>query len=467
MMKTGRNDPCPCGSGKKYKVCCLQKDQHLREKENQVRRMGAPSPQLPLDATPAAAPPIASEPDDAIIELYNAFEAADFEEQLRLFDESLDNPKLMDAENIYSMFNHLEGESRRRHEPERVLALAKAIRERRPDALRQDAVYFLSSVLLTMLELGATDDLAATAHEFAAAATDSAELFSGPFEAVEYYGYLDIALDMARTLWSKIKERTDFFAWALAEHAQQAIKLELYAYCTENAAPRPDDAAFISRMREDFKNIDEAWLKRAIVHLTGPATNWLPAQFALLQPQAARKKKHDKELPREATENLVNLSFEFVAQLHRTAGMPYTKAELARDNLVEYLLRRASNEITPRNLPVDRQDNPRSANRVEAPHQPLCPDRSSLESYLADLTAAVSYRNHAIAAAMELLPAWLQILESRQLLSAEEHRAALDHLRPLIRKVVHFFKGLPDAPGLAQAVDQAWSDARSPAHAQG
>jgi tetratricopeptide (TPR) repeat protein len=25
--KTGRNDPCPCGSGLKYKRCCLEKDQ--------------------------------------------------------------------------------------------------------------------------------------------------------------------------------------------------------------------------------------------------------------------------------------------------------------------------------------------------------------------------------------------------------------------------------------------------------
>lgn len=24
--KAGRNDPCPCGSGKKYKQCCWQKD---------------------------------------------------------------------------------------------------------------------------------------------------------------------------------------------------------------------------------------------------------------------------------------------------------------------------------------------------------------------------------------------------------------------------------------------------------
>ena len=27
MAKTGRNDPCPCGSGKKYKQCCLARDE--------------------------------------------------------------------------------------------------------------------------------------------------------------------------------------------------------------------------------------------------------------------------------------------------------------------------------------------------------------------------------------------------------------------------------------------------------
>jgi SEC-C motif-containing protein len=27
MAKIGRNDPCPCGSGKKYKKCCLAKDE--------------------------------------------------------------------------------------------------------------------------------------------------------------------------------------------------------------------------------------------------------------------------------------------------------------------------------------------------------------------------------------------------------------------------------------------------------
>jgi hypothetical protein len=37
--KVGRNDPCPCGSGKKYKHCCLRKDQRRRR-----RRVAATPP---------------------------------------------------------------------------------------------------------------------------------------------------------------------------------------------------------------------------------------------------------------------------------------------------------------------------------------------------------------------------------------------------------------------------------------
>ncbi len=28
--KIGRNDPCPCGSGKKYKKCCEEKDKYKK-----------------------------------------------------------------------------------------------------------------------------------------------------------------------------------------------------------------------------------------------------------------------------------------------------------------------------------------------------------------------------------------------------------------------------------------------------
>jgi len=38
MNKVGRNDPCPCGSGKKYKKCCLAESFIQIGKEETIRK---------------------------------------------------------------------------------------------------------------------------------------------------------------------------------------------------------------------------------------------------------------------------------------------------------------------------------------------------------------------------------------------------------------------------------------------
>ena len=35
-MKIGRNDPCPCGSGKKYKKCCLNKPSQVHKFKHDI-----------------------------------------------------------------------------------------------------------------------------------------------------------------------------------------------------------------------------------------------------------------------------------------------------------------------------------------------------------------------------------------------------------------------------------------------
>jgi tetratricopeptide (TPR) repeat protein len=37
MAQVGRNQPCPCGSGKKYKRCCLAKDEALASERLRAR----------------------------------------------------------------------------------------------------------------------------------------------------------------------------------------------------------------------------------------------------------------------------------------------------------------------------------------------------------------------------------------------------------------------------------------------
>ena len=57
-MKVGRNDPCPCGSGKKYKKCCLGKDLATRDRQikREDERLAAGS-SLPPAAPPPNPPP--------------------------------------------------------------------------------------------------------------------------------------------------------------------------------------------------------------------------------------------------------------------------------------------------------------------------------------------------------------------------------------------------------------------------
>jgi len=46
MKKAGRNDPCPCGSGKKYKNCCLNKDLGVNSKDSLWRKLRTTHDQL-------------------------------------------------------------------------------------------------------------------------------------------------------------------------------------------------------------------------------------------------------------------------------------------------------------------------------------------------------------------------------------------------------------------------------------
>jgi SEC-C motif-containing protein len=115
-MKSGRNESCPCGSGKKYKKCCLLKDQAAEELElsqSETERLELAvadssrtasvfqEPNLLPSPTRPAPPPTPAPPPDPRIEVINArwleFEEATDEGRRELFVKALDEPGLMDG----------------------------------------------------------------------------------------------------------------------------------------------------------------------------------------------------------------------------------------------------------------------------------------------------------------------------------------------------------------------------------
>src|SRR6266545_1456578 len=75
MAKTGRNDPCHCGSGKKYKRCCLEKDEAAASALAQAEAGAARSRrETLLDAIEAQLDPYdgLDEASNAVVDLVHA-----------------------------------------------------------------------------------------------------------------------------------------------------------------------------------------------------------------------------------------------------------------------------------------------------------------------------------------------------------------------------------------------------------
>jgi hypothetical protein len=97
MSKINRNDPCPCGSGKKYKQCCINKDQKPR------RQRAALATQLATKETGKEAAGLLATYEKKFAEIEKLTTALD-DHQLE-FQRLMNNPKAM-AEHARKLFGN-------------------------------------------------------------------------------------------------------------------------------------------------------------------------------------------------------------------------------------------------------------------------------------------------------------------------------------------------------------------------
>jgi hypothetical protein len=349
------------------------------------------------------------------------------------------------------MLNELAGPAAQRGQRDRFTGLVRLLRERLPEVYAANAVYNASHLVEGALESGDHAALAAAAAELAEHAVEGTEVFALTLDRVAYHGHLLVARDMIRRAWPVLRDEEELFDWAKHEYAEMASNLEVHARLEENPALPADDAELRERVRLFFPKFKEKVLARRIDLLTGRATvEGGPADWVLeLEPA-----DEGFSLTRKQYVRLSRLFWEFVHFL-RLEGVPACKGDLAREGLLEYLVERACGMLTQRGEPPRNWKGPGGG-----PTDWLCPERTSLDRFLATRLNLLDGRPYHAAAMFEAVPAWLRFLETRGLVSAERRRQAVDQLRPLIpslrRLAVPSFLG----PGFGAALD-AWG--REPA----
>jgi hypothetical protein len=300
-MSLGRNDPCHCGSGKKYKKCCLTKDEQAKA-ATQAKPADPASPVQPTAKSHNSPKP----PPDPRIEAGNArwseFEAAGYEGKLDIFARTLDDPDLMDGEMAFEMLKLLFGETIEHGERDRFDALVASLRERRPEAYAEESHYFLSWQVTNAVAAGRGDAVRCLALELAALAGKQIDVFNRVENQLAYHGHLSTLVEAMRIAWPQVKSSSNIVPWGIDEFSTRATAYELLDYVERTPAPDAADSALRERL-EFCSKADPARLSAYLAHLTGRAgRQWTMSDFEFAPPSRPRRDWDEEEEAAEAEE---------------------------------------------------------------------------------------------------------------------------------------------------------------------
>jgi hypothetical protein len=472
-MNIGRNDPCPCGSGKKYKKCCLAKDEEAKRKETETLPVSAP--------VSTTEPPRRRErpkpPPDPRVEAWNArydeFEAGDYEERIAIFNRTLDEPDLMDGEMAFEMLSGLFDQSAERNDRDRYDSLVESLRERLPEVYKKEAHYLLENRILNALVMKRPEPVHSLALELAALAGDELDIWNLVEGRLAYHGYLNTLVEAMRLAWPKVSDSAKILPWGIDRFSERAIQYEMLNYIAQTPAPKGDDPALLERLRffaGDNLDVDRA---SAIVgYLSGQTERqWRMDDFKLAPPKRRSRDDWDEEeeeeeegKPDPARVNLYDLTHQFVNYAHRVEGVAYTKANLASHEIFSFIVRRNVGELEYRESMLDSAL--RSAGQKREPIKKykryeylLCPDRERLDQFLAEKLQLLNHQPHKVAATAELVPAWMRFLQTQGLVDAGLRKETLDSLKPLAGNLPGIFDAMHGDPTLREAIRRWPEDA--------
>ncbi len=462
----GRNDPCPCGSGKKFKKCCLQKD-----KSNPI--VPTPSPPkkpAPLPKVKATPPPKvkvhAPEPpppdplQEAFDRMWEDFESRDYEGQTALFLELLDDEEMMVDNTAVEMLSEIQQEAAMRGEWERFRELVMTLRERRPELYEQGAVTYLSWIISLILAAGQYDAVQPLALEIGRRASQDLDIFNMAFEELAYHGDYETLLEMHRQGWPGVRESEDILPWGISEFGERGVRYEIYHYVTNASDPDPNDPAFLERVQFYFEDPNTDYLTSVVDALAGRnLRSWSVKDFEMRSPKnKGRVRGEGEKQDRDpAVDNLWQLSLEFLAYLCQEEGVPFSRADMARAEIITYFAKRHRGDLNSQVSMLDRAMGRKPPRKPPKPEHPLCFERVTLDTHLGGMLDFLTAQHCRVAATFEITPAWLRFLQTKELIDEKQNQRTLEQITPLRDVLLKLWENLKEYTVLARAM-QAWPE---------
>jgi hypothetical protein len=407
MSNVGRNDPCPCGSGAKYKYCCMNED--TGDGFSASGSFSSETASASTDPSP-------------LEEVWDRFNRASYEERRTLVEEIVGDPERMDEENAFHMFNELCPVAIERGDAEWLSRNIARLEREQPDVYAAERPYLLSYLLTAAVVTGDVETVAANrVDDLATVASQEIDDFHPTIELIAYHGPLAPIARAMSNGWPDVRENADIMPFGKDEFANKGLQYALLAYYEENGTVDLQDSDLQDQIvvydAKEKDKVDIDYLERFAERLSGPNTqSW--------------------QIEDDPAENVHWLTVDFMCWVHEEKDVPLGRAHLARQTLSDCYGRRYDDGV----LGTDPD---------------LRLTGSDIEQQLEEIGNFVSSRPHQGAAFFCLLPAWVEFLEGRELLSSKAVASMRRTLHGLQRKVRRMLENVSMDPSLPADVKAA------------
>ncbi len=415
----GRNDPCPCGSGKKYKKCCLAKDKAARQaaqqtvEQNTFENLVDPS----SDFGPEA---LSNAEDDPLLGRINAFFEAfldtTYETQWEMATRALaEDPEIFDDETVFEVANTLFKQALVQGETVRFLQLLDKIQETAPEAYEQELPNMLDWRMQIALFEGEDAAVKALFNQASQIAGRSLDHYDRLISGLSYHGKLNILHEGLQLAFSSVSQDGDLDDWVLAEFMERLVFLDLLYLLEQN----PDLTS--AHLTDNFDRYDLTIVPEAMT----TRLDYMTGRQKVTATTAENILSEAPNLSEESLDLLCNACF---YEAHFQRGLSAAKVGMGLTELSRYVMFRQ--ETSPFKTNRRQRQGKKSKRRSGRSRvfNPLCPDTKTMDQFLGELLQLFTFRYYEAYALFEIIPVWLDFLTKNHLL---EESAAKETLKSL------------------------------------
>lgn len=468
--QVGRNDPCPCGSGKKYKHCHMQIDreaaqqaeieaaqraeeERLAELRERAKARKQEQSALALsDGFDAEAGEGEGDPNIEYLDrMWEMFEQAEGDRKWEICEMGIDD-QLMDGEEVFEFFIVLHRDALERGLERRFVQLVARLREQCFDAYQAEIANLFQWAFPFLSPSERDTFLPDFIQDLIADGPNKIEPFLNVVDMLAILGESAVYTQVVRATQETVKS-AELFEWAIDIYHAQYLDTFLFEYLDTTPAEErrnPERVADFIASLPTPEDIAEDEFTAYLRRLAGERSSWTQDDFPVRTSGRA-----DARIPDTTVEHLVQLSQEFLAHLRWEKGIPFVKGELATKELRRFLANQEISAPARRSKGKKRRKSPNEP--LPAAVLPLCPDREQLDRSLYGVMSFFGYQPYKGLAIMEIIPAWLQFLEERGLIDSEAHAASRRSLGDLAEQVQIYAKNEALGPQLIENLALAWA----------